>query len=105
MYKIYTYILKTWKKSGAETINYDSKKWISQTQLGNALGNSNTASRTQYYSPEFKTKRYKIQDCEDYQPCRKFLKEELAVTIMMDTRAKKQLNLGLNLKAISTIQY
>ena len=32
---------------------------------------------------------YEIQDCEDYQPCRMFLKEELAVTIMMDTRTTK----------------
>ena len=31
-------------------------------------------------------KSYQIEDCEDYRPCRKFLREELAVTIMMDTR-------------------
>ena len=32
---------------------------------------------------------YQIEDCEDYQPCRIFLKEELVVTIMMDTRTTK----------------
>ena len=65
------------------------QKWINQTQLGNALGNSNIASRTQYYSSQYKRKRYEIQDCEDYQPCRMFLKEELAVTTMIDTRTSK----------------
>ena len=57
------------------------KKKINQTQLGNALGHSNVASRTQYYSSEFKRERYEIQDCDDYQPFRMFLKEELAVAI------------------------
>ena len=38
---------------------------------------------------KFRRKRYEIQDCEDYQPCRMFLKEELAVTIMMETRTTK----------------
>ena len=88
MYKMYTCSTKTWKKNGVEAINYDGEKWINQTQLGNALGHSNIASRTQYYSSEYKRKSYEIQDCEDYQPCRMFLKEELAVTIMMDTRTK-----------------
>ena len=86
---MYTYIIKTWKKNSVEAINYDRKKWINQTQLGNALGHSNIASRTQYYSSEYKRKSYEIQDCEDYQPCRMFLKEELTVAITMDTRTTK----------------
>ena len=82
MYKMYTCSIKTWKKNSVEAINYDRKKWINQTQLGNAPGHSNIASRTQYYPSEYK-------DCGDYQPCRTFLKEELAATIMMDTRTTK----------------
>ena len=65
----------------------------------------------QIYLPElniilqnFKKKGYEIQDSEDYQPYRVYLKEELAVTTM-DTRTTNQLNLGLNLKSISTTQY
>ena len=101
---IKTYSIKTWKKNDVEAINYDGKKWINRTQLGNALGYSNIAPRTQYYSSKFKRKRYETQDCEDYEPCRMFLKEELAVTIIMDTRKTNQLYLGLNLKSINTIQ-
>ena len=89
MYKMHTYSIKTWEKNSVETINYDDRKYINQTQLVNALEHSNIASGTQYYSSEYKRKRHEIQDCEDYQPCRMFLKEELAVTIMMDTRTTK----------------
>ena len=77
------------RENGGEAINSDGKEWINQTKLGNALWHSNIASRTQYFSSEYKRKRYEIQDCEDYQPCRMFLKEELAVTTMMDTRTTK----------------
>ena len=50
MYKMYAYGTKTRKKNGVEALNYDGKKWINQTQLRNALGHPNVASRTQYYS-------------------------------------------------------
>ena len=99
MRTMYTYSIKknerchwkmkneTWKKNGGEAINYDGKKWTNQTQLGNAPLHSNIAFRTQYYSPEYKRKRYEIKDCEDYQPCRMFLKEELMIII--DTKGTK----------------
>ena len=47
------------------------------------------SSRNQYYSSKYKRKGYEIQDHEDCQPCRMFLKEEIATTIMMDTRTTK----------------
>ena len=89
MYKMHTYSIKIWKKNSVEAINCDGKKWINETQLENGLGYLNIASRTQYYSSEYKRKSHEIQDCEGYQPCRMFLKEELAVTIMTDTRTTK----------------
>ena len=67
-------------------------------QLRNALGHWNIASRTRYYSPEYKRKKHEKQDCEDYQPCRIFLKEELAVTIMMDKRTTKAVEFRAKLK-------
>ena len=69
---MYTYSIKTWSKNSAKAINYNGQKWINQTQMGNVLGHSNILSRTQYYFSEYKRKRYEIQDCEDYQPCRMF---------------------------------
>ena len=92
------YNIKTWEKNGVEPRNYDGKKWINQTQLANSLRHSSLASRTQCYSSKFQRKRHEIQDCEDYQPCRMFLKEELAVTIMMDTSTTKAVKFGAKFK-------
>ena len=44
---------------------------------------------------------YEIQDCEDYQPQRAYLDEELVITKMMDTRTTAELKLEL----ISMTQY
>ena len=57
---------------------FDGEKWINQTQLKDALGHSNIASKTQCYSSEYKRKRHEIQDCDDYQPCRMFLKRRIS---------------------------
>ena len=71
-----------------------------QIQLENGIENLNTTSITQYYSSEYKRQRHEIQDCDDYQPCRAFLDEELVIRIMMDTRTtgavKFRATLGIN---------
>ena len=59
---------------------------LNQRQLGNRLGLHNIASFTQYYSPEHKRKIYKIQDCDDYHPCRTFLDKNVAIIMKMNTR-------------------
>ena len=46
-------------------------------------------NKTQYYSHEFKKRRYEIQDCEDFQPCRKFIAEELAIHLTIDIKTVK----------------
>ena len=46
-------------------------------------------NKTQYYSDEFKKRRLEIQDCEDFQPCRKFITEELAVHVITDIKTVK----------------
>ena len=49
-------------------------------KLENALGCKNLAgNKTQCYSDEIQKRRYEIQDREDFQPCRKFVVEELAI--------------------------
>ena len=66
-----------------------------------ALGCKNLAgNKTQYYFDEFKKRRCKIQNCEDYQPCRKFIAEELAIHLILDTKTVKvgelKIKLGFN---------
>ena len=46
-------------------------------------------NKTQYYSDEFKERRYEIQDYEDFQPCRKFIAEKLAIHLILDIKTVK----------------
>ena len=91
MYKTLTYSIKTWKNIvGVEVIMCTSKKWINEKNLETALGCKNLASnKTWYYSNKFRKRRDEIQDCEDFQPCRKFSVEELAVHLIIDTKTVK----------------
>ena len=61
MYKMLTYSIKTWKKIGVEAIKYHDKKQINEKHLEIALGYKNLVSnKSQYYSDEFKKRRYEI---------------------------------------------
>ena len=45
----------------------------------------------------FKKIRYEIQYCKDFEPCRKFLAEELAVHLIIVIKTVKLVNLRLSL--------
>ena len=44
-----------------------------------------------------KKKRYEIQDCEDFQSCRKYITEELAIHLIIDIRTVKAAELKIKL--------
>ena len=74
MYKMKSFSIKTWSKIGVEVIKSNDKKWVNEKHLETALGYKNlVSSKTQYCSDEFKKRRYELQDCEDFQPCREFI--------------------------------
>ena len=74
------------------------KKWISEKHLETALGYKNLVSNnTWYYSDEFKKRRYDIQDCEDFQLCRKFIAEVLAIHLIIDIKTVKAAELKTKL--------
>ena len=54
-------------------------------------------NKTQYYSDEFKKRRCKIQNCEDYQPCKKFIVEELAINLILETKTVEAVELKIKL--------
>ena len=83
---MYTFCIKIWIDHELAAVKYDHKKWINQTQFWNSIGHSNITSITQYYSSEYKRQRCEIHDCNNYQPCRVFLDEELVIKITMDTK-------------------
>ena len=89
------------EKNWVEAIKYNDKKWINEKHLETALGYKNLVSnKTQYYSDKFKKGRHEIQDCEDFQPYRKFIAEELEIHLIIDIKtvkaAKLEIKLGFN---------
>ena len=50
-------------------------------------------------------RRYEIQDCEDFQPCRKFIAEELAVHLIINKKTVKagELKVKLSFKQLDLI--
>ena len=98
MYKMKSFSIKTWNNNGVEAIKYDGKKWINEKHLETALGYKNLASnKTQFYSDEFKKRRYEKQDWGDFQPCRKFIAEQLAVHLIIDIKTLKAAELKIKL--------
>ena len=101
MYKMYTFRINTWRTIDVEAIRYNGKKWINEKDLEKALGCKNVAGdKTQYYSDEFTKRRYEIQECEDFEPCRKSIAEELAIHLILDIKTVKagglKIKLGFN---------
>ena len=74
------------------------KNWINEKDLEKALGSKNLAgNKTKYYSDELTKRRHEMQDCEHYQPCRKFIAEELAIYLILDTKTVQTGELLTNL--------
>ena len=76
--KLKSFSIKTGSKIGVEAIEHNYKNWLNQKNLETALGYKNlVSSKTRYYFDEFKKGRYEIQDCEHFQPCKKFIVKNL----------------------------
>ena len=98
MYKMHTFRIKIRSKISVEAIKHNDKKWINEKHLEKALGYKHLAgNKTQYYSDKFKKRRHGIQDCEDFQPCRKFIAEELAIHLILNIKAVKAAELKIKL--------
>ena len=98
MYKMKSFSIKAQRKIGVEVIKYDGKKCINEKHLETALGYKNLISnKTRYYSEEFKKRRYELQDCEDFQLCRKLITEKLAIHLIIDIQTVKAAELKIKL--------
>ena len=62
------------------------KYGINQGHLQEKLDLQNFSERTQYYSNEFEKMRCEIQECGNYQPCRVFIQNILAVQLTMTAK-------------------
>ena len=88
--KMYIFSIKISSEIDLEAIKHNEKKWINEKHLEKAVGFKNWAgNKAQYYSNEFKKRRFEIQDCEDFQPCRKCIAEVLAIHLILDIKTIK----------------
>ena len=57
------------------------------------MGSSALRNTTDQYSPDFRKRNKKeLQNCGNYQLCRRFIKEDLAIQIIMDCRTTSAVN-------------
>ena len=75
--------------NGVEVIIFNGKKWLNKTNIKDQLKHLNLAAVTLQYSSELRKQRQELQDCGNYQPCRRFLEEDL---IIMDFRTTPAVN-------------
>ena len=92
---------ETWKNSGVEVIVFNDKKWLHEKHIEEQLKYRNLREGTSKYPLYL---RKKIQELQKYnkQLCKRFLREDFAVQIIMDCRttpaADSQKRLGFNQK-------
>ena len=100
MYKMVEITKETWKKCGIKVIILNGKKWLNEKHIEDQLKHSNLPAVKNQYSSELKKQRQEIQNCGKYQRCRRFLKEDFAMQIIMDCRTTAAVNfktkLGFN---------
>ena len=92
---------KTWQDNDAEVIPANKIKWLNEKQTEKKLGHSNLRMITaKYPGDDRRTKRQELQDCGKSQPTRIFIREDLAIQVIMDCRTvqavKFRKELGFN---------
>ena len=75
----------TWQKNGVEVIVFNEIKWLNEKHIEKQLAHSNLREITSKYPKYLRKQRYELQKC-DKQPCRKFLREDFAVQIIIECR-------------------
>ena len=77
---------ETWRKNGVKVICFNEKKWLNEKHIEAQLQHSNLPHIANQYCSELKKQRQELQNCGKYQPCRKSLREDFAVQIILDCR-------------------
>ena len=76
----------TWQKNDVEVIIVDNEKWLNEKHIEKQLDKS-TFNKTAMKCPlEFSKKRQELLENCINQPCRRFIKENFAVHLIMDCR-------------------
>ena len=78
---------KTWQDNDVEVILVDKIKWLNEKNIEKKLGHSRLTMTTVKYSGDYRRKkRQELQDCGKSQPARIFIREDLGIQLIMDSR-------------------
>ena len=75
----------TWKKNGVEVIVVDEIKWLNETNIEEELGRVTLRNSTLQY-PNLRKQRKDLIKGWIKQPCRRFVREDLAIHLIIDSR-------------------
>ena len=71
--------------------------WLNEKHIEEKLGHKNLPVITNKYDPVYKKHRYELVDKPKKQPSRRFLRDDLALKVIMDCRTDESSNLKRNL--------
>ena len=63
------------------------QKRLNEKHIEKQLGHANLPTVILQYPPKFRKQRKELQNCGNYQPCRRFLEEDFAKQIIIECRA------------------
>ena len=87
----------TWQKNGVEVVIFEDKKWLNEKHIETELGHSNLATITLKYPKYLRKERKEFLNCGTYQPCRRFLRKDFGIQIIMDSRATPAVDFKMRL--------
>ena len=67
-------------------IVFDKEKWLNEKHVEEQLRHSHLSYITRQYPLELRKQRQELQNCGGYQPCRKHLREDFAIQVILDCR-------------------
>ena len=76
---------KKWEDNGVEVIVVDDIKWLNEKHTEEQLKRANFRYTSRQYSSKLRKERQELLE-RLKQPCRNFLREDLAVQLIMDSR-------------------
>ena len=84
-------------KNGVEVVIFEDKRWLNEKHIEIELGHSNLARITLKYPKYLRKERKEFQNCGPYQPCRRFLRKDFGIIIIMDSRTTRAVDFKMRL--------
>ena len=89
---------ETYENNGIEVIvDKFNTLQLNKSHIQQQLGHKNLRAVTNKYDQKYKKRRYELVNEPKYQPNRKFIRNDLALKIIMDCRTDESCNLERNL--------